>query len=226
MRMQWFCSYGFTETDVLRKERGVKSMNVRRLAKFGMSVVLLSLVCGCVSAALKVGAEVVGKVVDDADTKKRAEQLIGSEPAVADQMFGQRLDKLREVDGSREWWLYPVPYDLLGKQRFVVEVSHDKIIALTKTEQGGDQLDIPRRLVLKSKVKGKSPEECEALLDFGRPVLTVRSEDTGLLTQLYGAQIIEGVGAPSYCMVKFDSANLCEDLDFVEVGASTEKKAF
>ena len=201
-------------------------MNIKRIAKCGLSVLLIPLFCGCISTAVKIGAEVVGKVLDDADTKERAKKLIGSEVAAADEMFGERMDVLHDVNGSREWRVYPVPYDLLGKNRFVVEISDNKIVALTKTEKGGDQLDIPRKLLLERKVKGKSPEECESLLDFGSPILTVRSKVTGSLTQLYGAQIIEGLGAPSYCTLRFDKDNRCEELAFVEVSASTKKKPF
>lgn len=63
--------------------------------------------------------------------------------------------------------IYPAKLDVLGNQSYVVEVSHNRIVAVSKTEREKSELDIPRKLILEEKVKGKSLRECPALLGMG-----------------------------------------------------------
>ena len=143
--------------------------------------------------------------------------------AAADEMFGQRLDAFQEVNGTRQWWTYPVDLDVLDKYRYVVEVSDNKIVSLTKVSKGDSKIDIPRRLILKQKVQGKRPKECQAELGLGPPLLTVRSKMTKRLVQLFDAKIFDIPGDPQYCLLRYDDQDRCEDLEFQEAEASTKK---
>lgn len=180
---------------------------------------------GCVSA-VSVGISLVGRVVDDADVKNHAKELMGKEVAAADERFGERLDTLREVNGLRTWHIYPVTnLNLLGKDRYVVEVRNNKIVAITRAETTSDpKTDVPRALVIASTVNGKSPAECESELDMGKPLLTARSDSTGLLSQTYDGRIIEELGRAHYCVLRFDEHEKCDKVEFVGVGASTEEE--
>ncbi|NOX58538.1 MAG: hypothetical protein GXP29_06730 [Planctomycetes bacterium] len=178
---------------------------------------------GC-STAVSVGISLVGRVVDDADVKDHAKALLGKDISAADERFGERLDTQREVNGPRVWHVYPVTsLNFLGKDRYVVEVKGDKIIAISRVETTSDpKTDIPRALVIALAADGKSPAECEAELDMGKPLLTARSDTTGLLSQTYDARIIEELSRAHYCVLRFDENEKCNKVEFVGVGASTK----
>ncbi|GJM26411.1 MAG: hypothetical protein DHS20C16_28260 [Phycisphaerae bacterium] len=179
---------------------------------------------GCISA-VGVGISLVGRVVDDADVKDHAKVLLGEDISAADERFGERIDVNREVNGSRAWHIYPVKkLNFLGKDRYVVEVENNKIVAITRAEKTSDpKMDVPRALIIAASVDGKSPTECEEELDLGKPLLTARSDSTGLLSQTYDARIIEELGRPNYCVLRFDENEKCKTVEFLGVGASTKE---
>ncbi len=172
------------------------------------------------------GVKLVGQVVDDEDVKKKAEQLIGQPPSAADEMIGERIDTLRDVNSNRQWIIYPVKYDALNRNRYVVEVENDRITAVTKAKKYASKLDLPRALIYKAKTEGKSPEAVEEALELGKPLASARSENTGQLVQCFDAAVIkiEGISKPHYCIVHYDGSDLCESLDLVEAAASTKDK--
>lgn len=199
-------------------------MRLRRFEVLGFLVAPMVLSGGCTTAA-SVGVKLVGAAVDHVDVEKRQKELLGREPAAADEMFGEPVDTFRDVNGKREWVVYPVKPDPLDRLRYVVEVADGKVVSLTKAKKYADpKIDIPRALIYKHKCGGKSPAACEEALDLGKPLVTVRSEKTGRLIQLYDADIIEveGVTKPHYCLVRFDGADRCEKVELVEAAASTE----
>ncbi len=200
-------------------------MKTKRVGILGVLVLQVVLVCGCspIGMGVKLGVKVIGEVVNDIDVEDRQGKLIGHPTAAADKMFGQRLDVFQEVNGPRQWWTYPVDLDVLDKYRYVVEVSDHKIVSLTKVSKGGSKIDIARRLILKQKVKGMRPKECQAELGLGPPLLTVRSRMTKRLVQLFDAKIIDIPGDPQYCVLRYDDQERCEDLEFQEAEASTKK---
>lgn len=190
-----------------------------------LPILLAGYVCGCaspVSTAVKLGAHVVGKVVADEETDQLGHKLIGRRPAEADAALGQRLDVLTDVNGAREWLVYPVKLDVMGQKRYVVEIARNQIIGVQLVERNAGKTDIPRKLVYEAKVKGKSPRDCEAALGLGPPVLTVRSVPTGQMAQLYDARLIKELREPHYCVLRFDSSHLCTQVDFMQVAAATE----
>lgn len=73
-------------------------------AKAAMPIFVACLLCGCspVGTAIKLGMHVVGKVVDDDETKTLGRRLIGNPPSAADQAIGLRLDVLRDLNTPRE----------------------------------------------------------------------------------------------------------------------------
>jgi len=187
--------------------------------------ILLAFAAGCnpVKTGAKLGVRLVGEVIEDIDVKQRGESLVGRPVSAADEAFGKPVDVFKDVRGERRWRTYPVKLDLLGRQRYVIESLNDRIASVSKAEKSGRKVDIPRGLILKEMVKGKSSQECEAKLEFGRPLLAVRSENTRRLVQLYDAGMITDLGTPHYCIVRYDDNDRCDDLEFVAVGASTKK---
>ncbi len=179
--------------------------------------------CGGPSTAVKLAVKIVGKAVDEVTTRDYGQKLIGRDRAQADEAFGAPVNALQDVDDDRrKWLLYPVELDVLDKHRWIVEVHGDRIVALTKAEIGKSMVDIPRKLILQEKVKGLPPAKCEAVLDMGPALLTVRNTTTGQLAQLYDARIVALVEKHHYCLLRYDQQDRCEQLDFVEADASTK----
>ena len=167
---------------------------------------LFSTGCSPVSA-VHWGIKLVGDAVDDQKMEEIGPALLGKPPTYADAMFGQRIDVLNDVNSDRTWLVYPVEGDLLDKHRYVVEVDRRKIVAVTETEKNASpKIDIPATLILRGKVVGKSPDDCEAILGEKRLLLTVRSQTTGLLHQIYDSTLVklDGLTKPHYCQLKFD----------------------
>ncbi len=190
----------------------------------GLSLLLIA-VAGCSNpykTAAKMGVRLVGQTVEDEDVKKKGQELVGRPVSAADQAFGQTTDVYKEVQGNRSWRAYPVKLDLLGKQRYVVAVVDGKIAVISKAEESERKTDIPRAIMLKEKVKGKSPRDCEANLGLGRPLITARSEKTQRLVQLYDASSMTDLGTQHYCLVRYGAGDTCDDLEFVAVGATTK----
>ena len=203
--------------------RGADGKPLTRVA-WTMSLLLASAAgCNPISTGAKYGARLVGDVIEDGDVKQRGQALVGRPVSAADEMCGKPIDVFKDVGSDRRWQTYPVKLDVLGHQRYVVEVLSNKIVSVSKSEKSGRKVDIPRALLLEAKVKGKSPQECEAKLELGRPLLAARSENTKRLVQLYDASMMTDLGTPHYCIARFDENDRCNELEFVAVGASTKK---
>jgi hypothetical protein len=139
-------------------------------------------------------------------------------------MFGRRTDAWSDTKSDRKWLVYPVAIDPMKTQRYVVEVAGGRIVALRKVAKNANlATDIPITLVLKHKVEGKTPPECEERLGLGPPLLTARSKATGRLAQLYDAQLIKisGITKPHHCVLRFDQHDRCETVELITVKAST-----
>jgi len=201
---------------------GVSSL---RLLTYAFLTVLVVNAAGC-TAAVGAGIKLIGSAVDDADVKARKEQLMNADLAKADEMFGKPLDAFSDINSKRAWRSYRVPKnkDPFGKDRYVVEVAKGRIVAVSRVEKNSDlKIDLPRAIAIKSDVMGKPISECEALVDHGKPLVTVRSESTGLLTQLYEGRLIKNLQKPHYIVLSFDGQERCTNVHFLGVGASTRK---
>ena len=174
--------------------------------------------------AVKIGIQVVGKVVDDVEVDKLGKELLGQSAGKADEVLGATEDVYAAVNDDRQWRVYPVPVDVLGNQRYVVETTRGHIVLVEKVEKDSGKLDIPLELVYHEKLKGKTPEQCQAELNMGPPVMVVRSETTGLLFRFYDARLIKEFSKPHYLIARFDENGKCDKVKFAEVAASTTQE--
>ena len=178
--------------------------------------------CNPVSTGVKIGVKIVGKVVNDAEADKLANELVGRGPSAADQKLGKPDDVWHDMYSSRQWRSYPVKLDLLNQKRTVVEVINGRITEVQLIERYGEDADIPLELLYLAKAKGKSPRECQKALGLGPPLLTVRSEKTNQLLQIYDARLIKELPTPHDCFVRFDEHDKCNKVDMVEVDAVSQ----
>ncbi len=194
------------------------------LTCFGfIATVILIGGCSPASTGIKLAVKVVGKAVATAEVQDLEEKLMGQRPAAADRQLGDRLDVVRDVSRRRYWLLYAVKLDPLNMRRYMVEVRANRITAISLVEKGGQtKVDIPRKIILKEKVKGKTPTECQAEIKMGRPLLEVRRDSDGRLVQLYDARMIKGLGGIYYCLLRYDKLDRCEELEFVSVASATK----
>jgi len=192
-------------------------------------VVLIATGCSPLSA-VHWGVKLAGDAVEHEQMHKMGEPLIGKTPADADAMFGDRTDALKDVKSDRVWLVYPAKGDLLKSHRYVVEVARGKIVAVSETHKNANpKIDIPETLILRGKVVGKSPDECEAELGSKRLLLTVRSKVSGLLEQMYDSTLIKikiaGLTKPHYCQLRFDKQDLCAHVVMLEEDVTTKRAA-
>lgn len=191
-------------------------------AKLFLTGLCIATVAGCnpVSTAVKIGVQVVGKVVEDEETQKLGDQLLGRSTAEADRVLGAPMDVYADLRSSREWRVYPVPLDVLKTHRYIVEVAAHRVVLVEQVETEGDQVDIPLEILYKTKLKGKTPAQCQADLNMGAPIYVLRSRTTGQLVQFYDARLIKELPTPHYCVVKYDGNGVCEKVKFAEIAAT------
>jgi hypothetical protein len=189
------------------------------LALATLSIVLVA-GCNPVTTGIKLGAKVVGDVVDDSETQKLGQQLVGQPPSAADQLLGQRANVLRQVNGNGLWLVYPVKMDPLGMSRYVVAVSKNRIVMVQMVSRDTGKVDLARSLYYYEKVKGKTPADAQTSLGLGPPQLVVVSETTGQMSQLYNASMMEGITGQVYCILRFDGG-VCTKVDMVKVAATS-----
>ncbi len=177
---------------------------------------------GC-STAVSMGVKMVGKAVDDEEANKMGEALIGQSAPAADAKLGQPEDVLREIGGMRQWRIYPAPMNVLGNQRYVVQVQGGVINAVSKEEVDASGKDLAEKLYYDVKAKGKSPQDAEAALGLGPPMVAAVSRKTGQMVEFYQMPSLTGMGlsGSKLCRLKFDATGHCTSVDIVDVGAST-----
>jgi hypothetical protein len=199
-------------------------MALSGLVFLAMTPILLS--NGCNSSKVPYGAaiKVFGTPLDHAQVADLEKKLVGQPVQAAVAELGTPFDVLRDTESSRQWFIFRIDRNKLGKYRYVVEINNGRVSAVSKVEIGGvNQQDIPRRYVLRDKVMGKRPQQCRKELGLGPPVLTVRSEKTRRSTELYDARMVKDRQV-YYCLVRYNPSNYCESLEFITVGASTKQE--
>jgi hypothetical protein len=204
----------------------VNKFNVNHIRIILLAMIPIVLLGGCNSTRVpyEAAAKVVGRQVDHAQVAGLEKKLVGQPVQTAVEELGKPFDVLRDTQSSRQWYIFLTESNTVGKFRYVVEVNHDRVLAISKVEKGGvNELDIPRRHVLREKVMGKRPKECQKELGMGPPLLTVKSEKTGQSAELYDARLARGRQA-YYCLVKYNPTHYCENLEFITVGASTKQE--
>ncbi len=193
--------------------------NLARIVWVAACAAAIVATSGCSSPA-GLAVQMVGQAVDSVETEKLGKELLGQPVSAADAKLGQPADVFAEVDGPRKWRVYPVSLDVMNNQRYVVELADDRIAGIFKAKRDPTGIDVARKMLLDQKVEGKSPSECETALEMGSPLLTVRSETTGMMNQLYDARLIKGMGSPKYCRLRFDENQRCNEVAIIDVGAS------
>ena len=181
---------------------------------------------GCRATPIGATVGLVGFAVDEVDVNEKAEELMGVSTEMADATLGSPMDVFRGERPPREWRMYAVKYDALGKYRYLVEIRDGKVIALSKVDRSCDlALDTATRAVLDDEVEGYTPEQCEANLEQGPPLLSVKSEATGQLVHIYDASVITEIQRPYYMSLWFGASGTCDEFKMGEVAASTEDEA-
>jgi hypothetical protein len=176
---------------------------------------------GCRALPASYALMVVGDVVSDQDVKQRKSKLLGFDIRAADEMFGERVASYSDARGSRHLVVYATT-DILVKERYVVEVQGNRIVALSKTQENRDGLeDVLSSSLLRDKLVGQTPHQCQELGNFGRPLAVLRNDATWNLVHVYDVSNVTHLGAARYCVVHFDVNNRCERLYLVGVTAST-----
>lgn len=196
-------------------------MRIRKLAWLAAaSGMVLTLAAGC-STAVSMGVKMVGKAVDDEEANKMGDALIGQPVAAADAKLGQPEDVLREIGGGRQWRVYPAPMNVLGNQRYVVQAQGGVINAVSKEEVDASGKDLAEKMFYDVKAKGKTPQEAEAALGLGPPLVAAISRKTGQMVEFYQMPSLTGLSSPKLCRLKFDATGHCTSVDIVDVGGTT-----
>ena len=190
------------------------------------SIVPFLLTTGCYSTAAKIGVKVVGNAVHEVDVSEKEKRLVGQPADRADAEFGQPLRAFDDTRSKREVMIYPVKGDALAKFRWVVEVENSRIVALAKAQNDSDgSNDIIRKLLLKDKVIGKTPQAIEAQDRFKKLTLVLRGRATKNLVRVYDISGMTDVLGARYCVLEFNASDLCENIRLVGVQAATERSA-
>jgi len=178
--------------------------------------------CNPYTTVAKIGIKVVGDVVNDVDTSEKSQQLIGQPASMADAGFGQRIRTLQEVDTPREMIVYPVKDDLLNVFRWAVETENGRIVAVSKLQTNPDGgKDIAEKLLLEAIVLNKPLSEVQSHRYFERVVLVLRDPATSETIRAYDVSLIPDFMGAKYCVLQFDSAEVCRKLWMVGVPAAS-----
>jgi len=78
---------------------------------------------GCRATPIGATVGVASFAVDEVDVRERSEELLGAPTETADVILGLPTDVFRSERPHREWRAYPVKHDVLGKYRYLLEVS-------------------------------------------------------------------------------------------------------
>lgn len=196
----------------------LQSMPVSLGAAVVVVSVWVALLTGCAGGTpYGLIAKMTGHLVDKAAADSLEKKLLGKPTSAATEELGTPVEILDEVPAGRSWYLYKAKVDILGDERYMLEVKDDKIVRVSKITTGGaTTLDLPRALLIKDKVRGKTPAEVEEALDMGEPILTLINRQTDVTLQLYDARLIE-LGKRYYCRLHFSPAAICTDVDFITV---------
>lgn len=175
--------------------------------------------CAPATVAMKVGMFAFGKIVSDAESDKLHKELIGKEASAADAVLGEKRETWAQVGGSSRWVEYGSKLDPLGRHSYFVEVRDGKIARVEKMSGALNELDLARSTLSKARVHGKSPAECEKVLEAGPPSLTVRGSSSGKTLRFHDGEVIPELGPRKFILLTFDAQDKCEKLQIVEVSA-------
>ena len=194
------------------------------LILFGLIVSAL-LIGGCRAHPVSLASLVAGDAINDADVKDRRDKLIGQNETAADEMFGQRLETLVDVDRPNvKIIFYPVKIDLMKKSRYIVELEDGVVVVFAKTKQNIDGVeDMIHDARLEKKLIGKTPAQCSREGELGPPLRTLRSKEKHQVLRIYDIRHWSDFLGARYCILRFDGNDRCEDITLLGVSGTTKK---
>ncbi len=201
-----------------------------RLRSFTAMAVVLAVAAlamgGCRATPIGATVGLVGFAANEVDVREKAEELMGVSTEMADATLGPPMDVFRGEGPGREWRMYAVQYDALKKYRYVLEMRDGRVVTFSKVDRRCDiALDLATRAILDDEVEGYTPQQCQANLEQGPPLLSVRSIATGQLVEIYDASVISEIQRPYYMSLWFGPDGTCTEFKMGEVAASTEDEA-
>jgi hypothetical protein len=196
-----------------------------RLIPFLVGGLMMATVCGCRLHPVSLASMAIGDVINDADVKKRQEQLHNQPVSAADAMFGARQETLVYADDpQRELITYLVKGDLLDSQNWVVESRNGKLVALSRVKRNIDGAeDVIKAAAIEPKVMGKSPDDCCRDAEFKPPIATLRSRESGETMRVYDIRNWTNNRGARYCVLRFDKDDRCTKINLLGVSASSVK---
>lgn len=190
---------------------------VTKWMSLGLVSVFGAAALGCSALPIGMAMHIAGEVVNDVDQSEKEKEFVGLPVGAADERLGSPVDVYVDDKSKHEWRVYPVSLDPLGNSRYVLESARGKVIAFKKIQKDSDVVKYEAvMLILRPKVMGRSPAQCQAELDMGPPKLTVRSRNTGALVQLFDARMVQELQSPHYCIVWYGMAGLCDRVELVK----------
>ncbi len=196
--------------------------HVRGLA---LCIVASAALWGCRASPFSLATMIVGDVANSVVLEGQRKELFGKTAGEADVAFGERVETLEDRANTRRVLIfYRVQADLLDNARIVVELVDGKIVALTKAVRNIDGVeDMVRASGLKDKIIGLSAAECQRKGELGKPIAVLRCKETGRLVRVYDVRNVTNLRGARYCVLRFDDADLCNEVHFTGVSASTKK---
>ena len=177
---------------------------------------------GCSASPIGAAISLAGMAVNDLDVQSKSKELMGVSVAQCDQTLGTPINVFRSEQPVREWRVYSVPNDLLGKYRYLAEIAGGNVIAFSKAQTSSDiAVDIATKAYFDSKCKGKSVQACQDAVG-NPPALSVRNVKTNQLVQLYDARLVQGVQKPYYAVLFFGTDEICAEIKVAQIPASTK----
>lgn len=189
----------------------------KALLTAGLALLVVCAGCGNpYKKAAKIGLKLVGDAVDEAEVDNQAKALIGQPPESADAAFGPAQDAAVDEKSGREVRAYAVKNDLMGSQRWVVEIDRGRIVALSKAKRDPDGgKDIARRVMLDQKLLGKSRREIESDSRFAHPQNVLKRPTTGEWICIYDVSSSTDLGEKRYCVLTFSPDEVCREVRLV-----------
>ena len=180
---------------------------------------------GCRAHPVSLVTMFAGDLINDVDVDKRRPKLLNQPEAVADRMFGARLETCDDVERQGVSMIaYPVKLDVLGTSRYLVEAANGRIVTVAKTKQNIDGAeDMIKAAILKRKFIGKTPAQCRVDGDLAPPLRTLRSREKGQFLRIYDVKNWTNLRGARYCVLRFGAKGFCEDVELVGVSATTKK---
>ncbi len=167
-------------------------------------------------------AGLVGQAIDDKDVRAKARQLNGASADTCDEVLGAPLDVFHDESRTREWRVYEAsnPIPSLYSYRYVVQFRNGRATAIAKATRGSDIVgDAVTDEYFRCKCLNTTPDVCEDVLGQ-RPALSIWSDKTGELLQIYDARLIKSLQRPYFAVLHFGENGICTSVNVAEIVSS------